>query len=223
MRIQKNKGFSLMEVLIAVVIIAIGILGFLGLQALGTVSSQSGELRGQANAVAENLISSMRANRDYINCDESDPDNNANCSTANSSNIYSTNSDYICRATDGSALNTPAKLCTTNSCTPSELAEFDAWSVCMQMMPTTTAQDNMLPDGEIFVACTDKDSTDTDTCSVGSKHSVYVFWAGRMERTGSGQNTTNIASQCTTYWTATLGRDASELERRDCTFMEFIP
>lgn len=62
---RKESGFSLLEALIAFVIIMIGLLGVAGLQALGVRSSAQAHLRTLASLDAHSLAASMRANRDY--------------------------------------------------------------------------------------------------------------------------------------------------------------
>jgi len=65
----KCSGFSLLEVLIAVVILAIGLLGLAGLQATGIRSNHSAYLRTQATLQSYDIIDRMRANSnaDYNN------------------------------------------------------------------------------------------------------------------------------------------------------------
>ena len=58
----KNRGFTLLEILIAVVVLSIGLLGIAGLQALGQQSNHSAYLRSQATALAYDMIDRMRAN-----------------------------------------------------------------------------------------------------------------------------------------------------------------
>ncbi len=55
-------GFSLIEVLVAVVILAIGLLGIAGLQATSIRNNNSAYLRSQATILAYDIIERMRAN-----------------------------------------------------------------------------------------------------------------------------------------------------------------
>jgi type IV pilus assembly protein PilV len=59
----KSRGFTLLEILIAVVVLSIGLLGIAGLQALGQRSNHSAYLRSQATALAYEMIDRMRANK----------------------------------------------------------------------------------------------------------------------------------------------------------------
>jgi type IV pilus assembly protein PilV len=60
--ITKNRGFTLLEVLIAVVVLSIGLLGIAGLQSFGQKSNHSSYLRSQATALANDMLDRMRAN-----------------------------------------------------------------------------------------------------------------------------------------------------------------
>jgi type IV pilus assembly protein PilV len=57
-----NNGFSLIEVLIAVVILAGGILGMAAMQAMGLKNNLSAYQRSQATQLAYNMADRMRAN-----------------------------------------------------------------------------------------------------------------------------------------------------------------
>jgi len=61
-RHQTQKGFTLLEVLIAVVVFAIGLLGIAGLQVAGMRFTHGSQLRAVATMQAENMADRMRAN-----------------------------------------------------------------------------------------------------------------------------------------------------------------
>jgi len=60
---NRVRGFTLLEVLVAVVVLSIGLLGLAGLQAVGLRSNHSATLRSQATALAYDIVDRMRANR----------------------------------------------------------------------------------------------------------------------------------------------------------------
>ncbi len=64
--IKRKQGFTLIEILIAMVIMAFGLLGLAGLQASGLKQNQSAYLRSQATALAYDLADRVRANRSQI-------------------------------------------------------------------------------------------------------------------------------------------------------------
>ena len=59
---RRQRGFSLIEVLIAILILAIGLLGIAHMQASGMRSTHGAYLRTQATFLAGDILDSMRAN-----------------------------------------------------------------------------------------------------------------------------------------------------------------
>ena len=64
---NKNTGFTLIEVLIAMIILAMGLLGLAGLQATSLRNNQSAYNRGVATQLAYDIADRMRANYSYVN------------------------------------------------------------------------------------------------------------------------------------------------------------
>jgi len=62
MIIQQNQGFTLLEVLVAVLVFSFGLLGIAGMMTISVKSNHNGYLRSQANFLAENMVDRMRAN-----------------------------------------------------------------------------------------------------------------------------------------------------------------
>ena len=90
---KQQSGFSLIEVLVATVIMAIGILGIAGLQVVSLQQNRSSLLRSEALQIGNDIIDRMRANPelayapvDYTDAPTSGAKNcigtAANCSTA---------------------------------------------------------------------------------------------------------------------------------------------
>lgn len=68
---RRQSGFSLLEVLIAVLVLGFGLLGFALLQTMNVRFVQSSNYRTQATNLAYDLIEQMRANRYQANWYES--------------------------------------------------------------------------------------------------------------------------------------------------------
>jgi type IV pilus assembly protein PilV len=89
------QGFSLIELLVAVVIMAVGILGVAGLQVVSLQQNRSALFRAQALQLANGILDRIRVNRDIT---------------------YSALIDAAPVAT---------KDCSVNSCTNAEMADYD--------------------------------------------------------------------------------------------------
>lgn len=61
------QGFTLLEVLIALVVLSIGLLGLAGLQSTGLRFNQSASMRTQATQLAYDMSDRMRANQVAVN------------------------------------------------------------------------------------------------------------------------------------------------------------
>jgi type IV pilus assembly protein PilV len=60
------RGFSLLEVLIAMLVLSFGLLGLAALQAYSVKANQSANFRSQATALANMMLDSIRANRESL-------------------------------------------------------------------------------------------------------------------------------------------------------------
>lgn len=78
-----QSGFSLIEVLVAVLIVSVGVLGVAGLQLLSLQNNTSAMFRTQAVQGAYDIIDRARANRgqDYSIAMDDDAPNAPNCTT----------------------------------------------------------------------------------------------------------------------------------------------
>ncbi len=63
---KKNTGFTLIEILIALIILSFGLLGLAGLQAASMQQNQDSSFRSQATALAYDLADRIRANSSQI-------------------------------------------------------------------------------------------------------------------------------------------------------------
>ncbi|WP_295467940.1 type IV pilus modification protein PilV [uncultured Pseudomonas sp.] len=60
---RRQNGATLIEVLVAMLILAIGLLGLAGLQTISVQSNQGAYFRSQATILANDIVDRMRANR----------------------------------------------------------------------------------------------------------------------------------------------------------------
>ncbi|MFT3929810.1 MAG: type IV pilus modification protein PilV [Spongiibacteraceae bacterium] len=81
------RGFALIEVLIAVFVLAVGILGAGAIQTIGLQANQGAYLRSQAMFLASDMLDRIRMNRDaratYLNLDtDTDTTTSPGCSSS---------------------------------------------------------------------------------------------------------------------------------------------
>ena len=85
MRIVPSRGFTLLEVLIALLIFSLGMLGLAGLMVVSVKTNNSAYLRTQASFLAQSMADRMRANTSQINAYNGDYDSStagaAGCTT----------------------------------------------------------------------------------------------------------------------------------------------
>ena len=105
---NRQQGFTLLEVLIALLVLSIGLLGLAALQTTGLRSNEMASMRTTSTMLAYDISDRMRANPQGV-----------------------TNGEYI-KAVSG----TPPD-CIGGNCTPSELAAFDLsqWTTAIALLP----------------------------------------------------------------------------------------
>lgn len=160
---MKNAGFTLLEVLIALVILSLGLLGLAGLQLRSLRANNDSFARSQAMIMAYGIADRMRVNAQAAADGEYllDPDNPPAAPAYDCIDSF------------------PG---TQGSCGPGEMADADiaAW---MDELETP----NVLPAGTGRITCDDSVTTDGITCSPSSVHTITVMWD--EARTGaSGSN-----------------------------------
>lgn len=145
----RQHGFSLIEVLIALVVLSIGLIGMAGIQQAGVRNNHNALLHSQASMLAYEIGDMMRSNKtevEFGNYDIAEGD----FPTA-SSNCAST-----------------AALDAVN-CSSQEMTTFHLkrWSEHLSQR---------LPQGSGSIICNDIDSGDLISCTLGSTILVKVSW-----------------------------------------------
>lgn len=153
---HSQHGFTLLEVLIALLILSIGLLGLAALQTTGLRSNQMANMRTLATQAAYDITDRMRANELAMGVDR-DPDTGIVTYVAG-------NDSYIITRTAADPV--PTVDCTTNECTPAQLATFDLsqWRNRVSQLPGGKSEITG-PAGAVF------------------EHTVIVYWD--QNRTGA--------------------------------------
>ena len=107
---NKQQGFTLLEVLIALLVLSIGLLGLAALQTIGLRSNEMASMRTTATMLAYDISDRMRANP------QGTIDSN-----------YKIGSGAVVETVD----------CTSENCDPEELATFDLsqWKTALARLP----------------------------------------------------------------------------------------
>lgn len=124
-RVKSHSGFTLLEVLIALLIFSIGLLGLAGLESQSLRFNHSAYLRTQASYMAYDILDRMRANRATA------LNNQYNAS------ISSSGTDHSC---DQAA----------TTCTTSEMAQHDIyeWKQLLSQLPN--GKGSVTRSGDVF-------------------------------------------------------------------------
>lgn len=139
-------GFTLVEVLVSALILALGLVGTAGLQALALKSNQSAYLRSQASALAYDLADRMRTNVEGANSGfyvPGDATLHASCATTSGCSVQQSAQNDIAEWNAALAANLP----------------LGSGFVCIDSTPNDgTGVGNPQCDGN------------------GSRHSVKIWW-----------------------------------------------
>lgn len=154
-----QAGFTLLEVLVAVVIFSIGLLGIAGLQVAGMRYTHGSQLRAVATMQAENMADSMRANRTGL-----------------------TDGHY--NVQEEMPTSYPVD-CTVGACGPEQLAIFDlvTWNAAGDASKPRESNADVLPggDGVVCIDSTPNDGVPANwACdNQGTVYAVKLVWNER--------------------------------------------
>ncbi|MES9850932.1 MAG: type IV pilus modification protein PilV [Candidatus Thiodiazotropha sp. L084R] len=154
------KGMTMIEVLVAAVIIGVGLLGVASLQVTALQGASNAEYRSRATDLIASLADRMRANLDGVDI------NSYSDATANTAADCANPPATICAMTPN-ATNTSG----VTQCDPAEMAAFDLWEV-----RCSNGVQNSLPRGLMSIACTEGAAPPGDTCAPLSPMVITITW-----------------------------------------------
>lgn len=164
----RQAGFTLLEVLIAVVVLAVGLLGLAKLQTTGLRQAHSSNLRTQATLLAYDITDRIRTNRQaYIDA----------------------GGQYVDPPVGVSSMQCAWEDSTVDDCSPEEMARFD-------LAQWQDAIAESLPDG-LGIVCLDstpEDGWDVDgdgvvsssesACDGSVPYAVKIWWTDEFNAEG---------------------------------------
>jgi type IV pilus assembly protein PilV len=146
-RMQRGAGFSLVEVLVALIVISVGLLGIAKMQALALSNTSSARLRSLAAIQAASLAATMHADRAYwANSTAFSPAATATASSGTAASTTDANLQAALTALAG--FNPATDFCTQgkggaqNPCQPVQMAAADLqnWAADLNaLIPNSTA------------------------------------------------------------------------------------
>jgi type IV pilus assembly protein PilV len=167
----RARGFSLIEVMVALIIIAVGMLGIAKMQALALSTTESSGTRSLVAIEAASLASSMHTNRDYWVGGPPAPVTNIDVATTGPL-TYSINIDVA-------ALSATPSCGTTSACTTGNAQQIAAYD--LQQWATALAQ--VVPAARATITC--NNTSPPLSCT------IQIVW---QENVTSTSNTTAATS-----------------------------
>jgi type IV pilus assembly protein PilV len=155
---QKHQGMTLVEVLVAAIIVAIGLLGVASLQTAALQGASDADYRSKAVDLATALADRMHAN--LIGVADNHYLGIPVCGAGSVSNCAMT------PTMDNSA--------SVVQCTAQEMAEYD-----LEKISCGPGIEESLPNGQLEVSCLDADTSDGDICSHLSRLLIRITWEGQ--------------------------------------------
>ncbi len=164
---RRQAGFTLLEVLVALIILAVGLLGLAGMQMSGLKNTNDSKYRTTAATVARDMADRMHANSKGMYVDNA----YANISASN---------DITC--------GTPPVSCDGGTqCSTAQIAAYDVYKVYCGSDDggnKDSGVGDLLPSGDMTITCRDIDTSDGDPCSKFSPHQVTISWFEKGELSG---------------------------------------
>lgn len=175
MLMKKNtSGFTLIEVLIALVILSIGLLGMAGIQLKGLRGTTSSTLRSEASIMANDIAERIHANNGEVTI--AGAAQNLHYSDVDTTTIACGNPPAFCSASPG----IPA----VPACnTPGQMAAFDIFEFACGLNGTGGVN-SALPGGSANISC------NAAGCPFGSELTINVNWSEVDPTTGNPINKT---------------------------------
>jgi len=186
-------GFSLVEVLVALIVISIGLLGIAKMQALALASTGTAKMRSLASIEAASLASTMQADRAYWSSIVAVSPTNFVVTVASNGTVNSTSDPTL----DSTA---PTTNCTSTAtpCTPAQLVAQDLndWAYALI---------GVLPNGAASIQC-NSDATGKNPvgCTISLQWTENLVELNTATNSAAAAAASNAALQATAPTTYSL-------------------
>lgn len=158
----RQRGASLIEIIIAVFIFAVGVLGFASLQSRSIQATFDNTQRDQVVWLSQSLIDRVRVNK------------------PGATTYAAALSDF-----DFSDCTNPATLCDAATCTATQMATYDVWDMyCRNSFQGASAIKGL----SVNLDCTDTDGDDT-VCAPSADMLLTTNWCARGIESTEGLDT----------------------------------
>lgn len=182
---KRTEGFSVIEVLIALVVVCIGVLGMAALQGKTLRYTNEAGNRNAAAMLATDLIEMMRSNRGQL---------------IDSTGKLSTDSAYFKTAGNEFPTTRTSTCRDANGCTPSQLAEDQLAGWVQQVRRTLPIGDDDELLKNQYVICATRNPTAATPCSQnGSAILIQLAWLGK-DACPSGQTCLSLDADHREYY-----------------------
>ncbi len=178
-------GFTLIEVLVAIVIAAIGLLGVAAMQASTLKNAGSSKHRSIAISMTADMSDRMRANLEGAMAAD---------------RAVGTGYNRPRAALDDVAYTTPVAACRTGGCTPADMALDDlaTWSARLATSLPRGAGVVCIDSGTGAVPTYDGTTIDPQCDGLGTMFAIKVFWLDNRSETSTATNTAGAYGVFTT-------------------------
>lgn len=162
-------GATLIEAMVALVVMSIGLLGLASLQLTGITNNTNAENRTNASLIANDMVERMRANRDGVTAGSYGAINYAAIDCMTPPATY-------CEDSGAGA---------AGSCAPNQVATFDAFI-------TTCKARSLSQGGSLTVGCTDNTGLVAQACNATTFRTVTVNWFNNTDNGNTPKSLTMV-------------------------------
>jgi type IV pilus assembly protein PilV len=176
-----GRGITLIEVLVALLVVSLGLMGAAKMQALAISSTRTSSMRALISIEAASLASAMHANKGYWATGMSGVTDSAGSFTVSVSATGSTTGSVTLTSSD-SALTGSYASCVTASCTPAAMAIYDLywWAIDLQ---------SLVPGASSSISCTGSTTAIGDPVNCGIQITWLESYVGANGAYASGAQT----------------------------------